>query len=147
MLVLVGAFFWAAQVLLIGKLSPKLDSLKLAFTEFMVCAGLSILVAFAIETITWSAIEAAAIPLLYGGLASVGIAYTIQVFVQKRTHPSHAAIIMGMEAVFAVIGGFLFLGEVLPFRGLVGCSLMLTGMIVSQLWGTVRRKSSLMRAT
>lgn len=140
MLVLVGAFFWAIQVLLIGYLSPRLDSLKLAFVEFLVCSIISLAVAFAIEEITWEAIDGAMLPLLYGGLASVGVAYTIQVFAQKRTHPSHAGVIMGMEAVFAVLGGWLFLNEMLSFRGFLGCSLMLAGMLVSQLWGQRKRR-------
>jgi len=145
-LVLIGAFFWAAQVLVIGYLSPKLDTLKLAFLEFLICSILSMVVALAIEEITWEGISGGAVPLLYGGLASVGIAYTIQVFAQKRTHPSHASIIMGMEAVFAVMGGWLFLNEMLSFRGYIGCCLMLAGMIISQLWGqkkkTHRRKKA-----
>ena len=134
-LVLIGAFFWAAQVLVISYFSPKLDPFKLAFMEFLICSILSMIVALAIEEITWEGINGAAIPLLYGGLASVGIAYTIQVFAQRKTHPSHASIIMGMEAVFAVIGGWMFLNEMLSFRGFIGCGLMLAGMIVSQLWG------------
>ena len=140
-LVLIGAFFWAAQVLVISYFSPKLDSLKLAFLEFLICSILSMIVALAIETITWEGISGAAVPLLYGGLASVGVAYTIQVFAQKKTHPSHASIIMGMEAVFAVIGGWMFLNEMLSFRGFIGCGLMLAGMIISQLWGMKREKS------
>ncbi len=134
-LVLIGAFFWAAQVLVISYFSPKLDPFKLAFMEFLICSILSMIVALAIEEITWEGINGAAIPLLYGGLASVGIAYTIQVFAQRKTTPSHASIIMGMEAVFAVIGGWMFLNEMLSFRGFIGCGLMLAGMIVSQLWG------------
>ena len=139
-LVLIGAFFWAAQVLLIGFLSPKVDFLKLAFMEFLICSILSMIVALAIENITWDGISGAAIPLLYGGLASVGIAYTIQIFVQKKVRPANASIIMGMEAVFAVIGGWMFLNEVLSFRGFVGAGLMLAGMIISQLWGMKIRK-------
>ena len=61
----------------------------------------------------------------------MGIAYTIQVFAQKKTNPSHAGIIMGMESVFAVLGGWLFLSEMLSFRGFLGCCLMLAGMLVS----------------
>ncbi len=138
-LVLIGAFFWAAQVLLIGFLSPKVDFLKLAFMEFLICSIISMIVALAIETLTWEGISGAAIPLLYGGLASVGIAYTIQIFVQKKVSPANASIIMGMEAVFAVIGGWMFLNEMLSFRGFVGAGLMLAGMIISQLWGLEKK--------
>ncbi len=142
LLVLIGAFFWAAQVLAIGWLSPQTDTIKLAFMEFAVCSAISMAVAFAIETITWQAISDAALPLLYGGLASVGVAYTIQIMIQKKTHPAHAAIIMSLEAVFAVIGGWLFLGEVLSYKGMIGCSLMLAGMVISQLWGLRRMNQS-----
>ena len=142
MLVLIGAFFWAAQVLAIGWLSPQTDTIKLAFMEFAVCSAISMAVAFAIETITWQAISDAALPLLYGGLASVGVAYTIQIMIQKKTHPAHAAIIMSLEAVFAVIGGWLFLGEVLSYKGIIGCSLMLAGMVTSQLWGLKKNKDN-----
>lgn len=145
LLVLAGAVFWAVQVLVIGHFSPRTDSLKLAFVEFSICAALSMAVAFVIETITWQAVSAAAAPLLYGGVVSVGVAYTIQVMVQKKANPSHAAIIMGMEAVFAVLGGRVFLEEVLPPRGYIGCALMLAGMFVSQLWGqrAARRQTPL----
>jgi len=63
----------------------------------------------------------------------VGIAYTLQIVAQKRAHPGHAAIILSLESVFAVIGGFVFLAEIIPLRGLFGCCLMLAGMILSQL--------------
>jgi drug/metabolite transporter (DMT)-like permease len=62
----------------------------------------------------------------------VGIAYTLQVVVQKTAHPAHAAIILSLEGAFAVLGGWLILGEFLSLRGLVGCALMLAGMIFSQ---------------
>jgi len=77
---------------------------------------------------------AAAGPILYGGVLSVGVAYTLQVVAQRDAHPAHASILMSLEAVFAAIGGWLMLGETLSPRGLAGCALMLTGMIVSQLW-------------
>jgi len=134
-LVLVGTFCWAAQILAIGWLSPKMDTIKLAFTEFLVCALLSLAVALGFESITWAGISGAAIPLFYGGVMSVGIAYTIQIVVQKKANAAHGAIIMSMEAVFALIGGWLFLQETLSLKGAVGCGLMLAGMIISQIWG------------
>ncbi|MBU4426513.1 MAG: EamA family transporter, partial [Proteobacteria bacterium] len=75
----------------------------------------------------------ATIPIAYGGLISVGIAYTLQVVAQRYAHPAHAAIILSLEAVFAALGGWLMLGETLSARGLLGCSLMLAGMLFSQL--------------
>ena len=77
-------------------------------------------------------------PILYGGVLSVGVAYTLQVVAQRTAHPAHASIILSLEAVFAAIGGWIILGERLTARGFLGCGLMLTGMLLSQLWGLVR---------
>ena len=138
LLVLAGAFFWAAHVLVIGWLSPRSDSLKLALTQFMVCSLLSLLTAIIFEKIALSSILQAAIPILYGGVLSVGVAYTLQVVAQRDAHPAHAAILLSLEAVFAAIGGWIILGERLTARGLTGCGLMLAGMLISQLWGLVK---------
>lgn len=138
LLVLVGAFFWAAHVLIIGRLSPRMDALRLAITQFAVCAVLSLLTASALETISWEGLRGAAVPILYGGLGSVGVAYTLQVVAQKDAHPAHAAIFLSMEAVFAAIGGWWLLNELLTARAMLGCGLMLSGVLVSQLWGVLR---------
>jgi drug/metabolite transporter (DMT)-like permease len=89
-------------------------------------------VAFIFEDISISGLNQALIPILYGGLFSVGIAYTFQVLGQKHAKPSHAAIILSMEAVFATLGGALLLSENLGGRGYLGCALMFAGMILTQ---------------
>jgi drug/metabolite transporter (DMT)-like permease len=134
LLELIGAFFWAVHVLLIGWLSPKLNSFKLAFLQYAACSLLSLVVAVLFEDNTMSGLAQATIPILYGGILSVGIAYTLQVVAQKTAHPAHAAIILSLEAVFAAVGGWIILDEFLTFRELFGCSLMLGGMLISQLW-------------
>ncbi len=131
-LVLLSALFWTAHVQLIGWFSPKTDSLELACIQFAWCSLFSLVVAAGLETVRPASILLAGIPILYGGLCSVGIAYTLQVVVQKTAHPAHAAIILSLEGAFAVLGGWLILGEVLSTRGMLGCALMLAGMIVSQ---------------
>lgn len=133
LLILIGAFFWAGHVLLIGWLAPQTDSLKLASAQFAICSLLSFIMAFIIEVITFEAIWQAAVPILYGGLGSVGIAYTLQVIAQRDAHPAHSAIILSLEGVFAAIGGWLLLNEILSGRGLFGCALMLAGMIFSEM--------------
>lgn len=133
-LVLIGSFFWAVQILVIGFYSNKVDPFQLAFTQFVVCAGLSLVAALISETIVLQNFVNAILPILYAGIFSVGIAFTIQVVAQREAHPANAAIIMSLEAVFAVIGGWLILNESIPIRGLIGCSLMLVGMILSQLY-------------
>ena len=135
LLVLISAFFWSGHVLLIGWLAPQTNSLKLAATQFAICSLLSLLTALAIETITFASIWQAIVPILYGGLGSVGIAYTLQIIAQRDAHPAHSAIILSLEGLFAAIGGWLVLGEVLSMRGLLGCALMLTGMLFSQMSG------------
>lgn len=139
-LVLIGAFFWAFQILVIGFYSTKVDAFHLAFLQFVVCAGLSGVAAVISETIVFGEIFNAILPILYAGIFSVGIAFTIQVVAQREAHPANAAIIMSLEAVFAVIGGWLILNEIIPLRGLFGCMLMLVGMILSQLYLFKRKK-------
>ncbi|MBN2185031.1 MAG: DMT family transporter [Candidatus Krumholzibacteriota bacterium] len=132
LLVLAGTFFWAAHVLLIGSVARGANSLLLALTQFLTCSVLSFAAAALFETVEASGLAKAAIPILYGGLLSVGIAYTLQVIAQKKIPSSHAAIILSLETVFAALGGWLVLGETIPVRGLIGCTLILAGIIVSQ---------------
>jgi drug/metabolite transporter (DMT)-like permease len=140
LLELIGAILWACHIHLIGWLSPKTDSLQLAFLQFMVCAAASLMTALVVETANVAAIAAAALPIIYGGALSVGVAYTLQVVAQRHAHPAHAAILLSLEAVFAAVGGWLILGEVMSGRGIVGCSLMFTGMLMSQLYGLVTKR-------
>lgn len=141
LIVLAGTLFWAIHVLLISVLIHRTEAVVLAMIQFSVCAILSFAAAFLFEKIEISAILDAAVPILYGGLLSVGVAYTLQIIAQRKTPPSHAAIILSLETIFAALGGWVVLGEVIPARGLVGCALMLLGIIVSQI-GTLRARES-----
>lgn len=129
---LVGAFFWAIHILLIDLFIKKADPIKLSFVQFVTCSVLSIVTALFYENIILSNLTKAIIPILYGGVFSVGIAYTLQAIGQKHAKPSHAAIILSLEAVFASLGGLIILNENLGFRGYMGCLLMMTGMLLSQ---------------
>ena len=130
--ILACAFVWAFQVLSLSWLSPQIDSFVLAFGQSFVCAILSLIVAIFFEHISLAAISAASFDLVYGGIISVGIGYTLQVAGQKYARATHAAIIMQFEAVFAVLAGWFFLGEVLSSRGMLGCGFMLAGMLISE---------------
>lgn len=134
LLVLMSAFMWAAHVLWISWLSPRMNPLILASSQFAICSIFSLLAASALEPIILGSILAAAAPILYGGFCSVGIAYTLQVVAQRDAHPAHASILLSMEGAFAVLGGWLILNETLSLRGLAGCGFMLAGMVLSQLW-------------
>ncbi|GLI34266.1 DMT family transporter [Desulforhabdus amnigena] len=132
LLVLAGAFFWASHVHLVGWFSARVGSIKLAFLQFAVCSFLSFITAFAVESISLQSILRGLLPILYGGFMSVGIAYTLQVVAQQEANPAHASIILSLESVFAAVGGWILLSETLPVRGLIGCGLMLSGMLLSQ---------------
>jgi len=132
LVVLAGAFFWAAHVQVVGALSPRTDPLRLACVQFAVCSVASGAVAIAVEHPDAAGIRAAALPILYGGVLSVGIAYTLQVVAQRRAPPAHAAILLSLESVFAALGGGLILGERLGPRGAAGCAVMFAGMPTSQ---------------
>lgn len=132
-LVLGSAFFFAVHVLLISWLSSKIDPIRMAIYQSAACSSLSLVAALIVESTTAQGILAAGIPILYAGLLSVGIAYTFQLVAQREAPPAHAAIILSLETVFAAVGGGLLLSERLPFRGLMGCCLMLAGALVSKL--------------
>ena len=132
LLVLVGALLWAVHMLLLGRLSPGRDPVRLAFVQFLACAALSGLAALLFETTTAAGLRAALLPILYTGVLSVGVGYTLQVAGQRHAPPADTAIILSLEAVFAVLAGRLLLGEQLTVRALVGCGLMLAGIVISQ---------------
>jgi drug/metabolite transporter (DMT)-like permease len=139
-LVLLCAFVFTFHVLFIGWLSPVMDSFLLAVIQFAICAILNLAVAFTIEKVAFNTIMQAWIPIAYGGILSVGIAYTLQVIAQKTAHPAYASIILSLEAVFAVLGGWLILHEQLTTKMLIGCVLMLAGMIVVQVKNVLIKK-------
>ncbi len=135
LLVLIGSLFWTAHILIIGRYSRKVDVLKLSSVQFITCSVLSLITALMLESFDVRDVQASLVPILYGGFFSVAIAYTLQTVAQKWAPPAHAAIILSMETVFAVIGGYLILGEIMRGQEILGCILMLSGMLVSQLGG------------
>ena len=135
LLQLAGASIWALHILAIDHFTKHAPGLLLACGQFVVCAVLGILVSvtFSNETTTLDLLIAAGPTLVYAGIITVGVAYTLQVIAQAKANPVHAGIILSLEAVFGAIGGYLILDEWLNARQLTGCGLMLLGMILSQL--------------
>jgi drug/metabolite transporter (DMT)-like permease len=131
-LVLISAVFWAVHVLLIGRWSGQMPPVRLAVAQFTVVAILSSVGAVIFEDIDLGAIRAAAVPIIYAGVFSVGVAYTLQVVAQREAKPAHAALILSAEAVFAALGGWLILQEGLGVRALIGCAMMLGGIVLAQ---------------
>jgi drug/metabolite transporter (DMT)-like permease len=138
LLELAGAFFWTAQIIVIGRLAPKTDPIELSAGQFAVNAFWSLLVALFTEPLpfsqAWSTgIWAAALPILYAGILSSGVAFTLQIVAQRTARPAPAAILMALEGVFGALGGILLLGEPLTARLAGGGALMLTGAVLAQL--------------
>ncbi|MEI7498882.1 MAG: DMT family transporter [Bacteroidota bacterium] len=131
-LVLYCAVIFTFHVLFIAWLSPLMNSFLLAVIQFTICTLLNLIIAFAIEPVNITSIMQAWLPIAYGGILSVGVAYTLQVIAQKTAHPAYASIILSLEAVFAVLGGWMILHEQLNQRMIMGCLLMLAGMVVVQ---------------
>lgn len=131
-LVLASAFFWTVHILVLDRWASRVDPLALACIQFAVCSVLCWIGAFATETPMAADFISGALPILYGGIFSIGIAYTLQAVAQSKAHPARAAIIMSLESAFAVLAGYFFLAERLGPRELAGCALMLAGMFVAQ---------------
>ena len=126
------AFFFAAHVLVLARFSRIWHPLRLAAVQYLTTAVLSLVVAGATENMALASIGAAWLPIVYGGVFSVGVAYSLQIIAQREAHPAHAAILLSLEGAFAALGGFIVLGELLSPRDLLGCALMLAGMLASQ---------------
>jgi drug/metabolite transporter (DMT)-like permease len=133
--VLLGAFFWAGHVQFIARFSPRVDPIRLSFVQALFTSLISFGIGFFVEEFQLQQILAVAIPILYGGVISIGLAYTLQVIAQQDAKPAHAAILLSLESVFAVFWGWLLIGEVLTPRALFGSFLMLGGMMISQVLG------------
>ncbi len=129
---LAGAFLWAFHVLLIGWLAQRADILRLAVVQYTVCGALSLGVALTLEGSALIGLSSAWWTVVYTGVLSIGLGYTLQVVGQRVAPPADAAILLSLEAVFAALAGWLFLGERLSAVQLLGCGLMLAGMMLAQ---------------
>lgn len=127
------AFIFALQIMAIDHYSPKTDVLRLACLEFFIASVINLFFAFLLETPTLSGISHAILPLLYTGVLSSGVAYTLQVVAQKYAQPTIAALLMSLESVFSVLGGWLILHQNLSLRETFGCVLMFAAIILAQL--------------
>lgn len=140
-LTLLCALFWALQVLLIGRYAAGSGRpVTLAVVQFAVCGVLGLAVALALEPFDPGAIVDALPEILYAGIFSGGIAFTLQVIGQRYTTAPQAAIFLSTEAVFAAIFGAVLLGERLPASGLVGCALILAAILAVELAPQFRRR-------
>jgi drug/metabolite transporter (DMT)-like permease len=128
------AVLWAVHVAMVGHLAPKAEPIRLAFAQFATVALLAAIVTPFFEPVSMNAIFDARLAILYSGVFAIGLAFSLQVVAQRDAPPTHAAILMSLEALFAAITGWLLLSEQLSSKELTGCGLMLAGMLASQLW-------------
>lgn len=132
-LLLIGcAFCFAVQIILVDRFAGDLDSLRLNCVQCMVCVVGSCIGALT-ETFSWEALGACWMPIAYAGVLSLGVAYSLQIVGQKFLEPTVASLLMSLESVFALVGGWLILGERMTWWELLGCGLMLGAVILSQL--------------
>jgi drug/metabolite transporter (DMT)-like permease len=129
---LAGAVMWAFHVIVIGRVAPRVDALRLALVQYLVCGPLSMVLGLFLESQLLGGLMAVWGAVVGTGMFSMGLAYTLQVIGQKHTPPTDAAIILSSEAVFAAFSGWLILGEMLTAQQLLGCGLMLVGMLLAQ---------------
>ncbi len=127
------AIFFSVQILLIDHFSPLTDGVKISCVQFFTCGILSVIPAVIFETIDFSQILAAWAPILYAGIFSCGVAYTLQVIGQRDLDPRIASLIMSLESVFSLIGGWIILGQTMSGRELFGCFLMFFAIILAQI--------------
>lgn len=135
------AFVFALQILAIDAFAGEYDSVKLACIEFLTVTVTSGVIMFAFEDVKMTSIMGAMIPLLYAGVLSGGIAYTIQIICQSRIEPYVASILMSAEAVFSVLGGFLILGQKLSSREIIGSILMFIAIMIVQMVPDKKKKA------
>ena len=133
LLVLVCAFLFSIHILVIDHFSPKADGVKLYCIQFLTCGILSAIPALILEHPQVSSILAAWQPILYAGVMSCGVAYTLQVIGQKNMNPTVASLILSMESCISVLAGWIILGQQLSAKEILGCVIMFAAIILAQL--------------
>lgn len=135
LLVFFGSFFWAMHVIVIGKAQGRISLLSFACSQYLVCGTLSVVVGAFLEKPSFAIMGSLLPAVLYTAVLSIAVGFTLQVFAQHYTPENDASLILSMEAVFAALFGFIFLGEVLSPIQIIGCALIITAVIVVQFGG------------
>lgn len=133
LLVLVCAILFSFHILVIDHFSPLADGVKMSCIQFFVCGILTGIPAFLLESPNLEDIRMAWAPILYAGVLSCGVAYTLQIVGQKNMNPTVASLILSMESCISVLAGWALLGQKLTVRELSGCVLMFAAIILAQL--------------
>lgn len=142
---LLCAVCFSAQILLIDHFVEKVDGVELSCAQFFVAAALSAVGMIATESPSWKALELCVWPILYVGIFSSGVAYTLQILAQKDSNPTVVSLLLSLESVFATLAGAVILHDRMSAREYLGCVLMLAAVVLAQLpekpkWPTARAK-------
>lgn len=132
-LVLVCSFLFSLHILVIDHFSPLVDGVKMSCVQFFVAGIVSGIPAFLTENVVWGNILAAWQPVLFAGVLSCGIAYTLQIVGQKNMNPTVASLILSLESCIAVLAGWIILGENLTLKEMLGCIFMFAAIVLAQL--------------
>ncbi|WP_418665874.1 DMT family transporter [Allofournierella sp.] len=133
---------FSLHILVIDHFSPLADGVKLSCIQFFTAGIVCGVPALLFEKPAWGQIAAAWAPVLYAGVLSCGVAYTLQVVAQKHVEPTLASLVLSLESVFSVLAGWLVLGQALTARELVGCALMFCAIVLAQLPGKKSRETA-----
>ena len=132
-LILLCAICFSVHILIIDHYSPKVDGVKLSCIQFFVAGILCGIPMFALESPDMTSILSAAAPIMYAGIMSSGVGYTLQIIGQKHVKPVLASLILSMESVFAALSGWVLLGETLTARELLGCVFVFAAILLAQM--------------
>ena len=127
------ALLFSLHILFIDRYGARVDGVRLACGQFFVCSALSFVGMLLAETPSWAGILSCWLPIVYAGVFSGGVGYTLQILGQRDTEPAIASLLMSLESFFAALFGWLLLGQALTPRELFGCFLMLAAVVLAQL--------------
>jgi drug/metabolite transporter (DMT)-like permease len=133
------AVFYAVHILAVDRYSPRADGVKLSAIQFFVCSMLGFAGAFIFEAPSLPSIVSAIWPLLYAGVLSSGVAFTLQILGQRDVNPVAASLVMSLESVFAALTGWALLGEMLAAREIVGCAMIFAASIMVQVLSALKK--------
>lgn len=132
-LLILAAFLFAIHIIIIGHFSTRVDPVRLSCGQLLIGGFATVIPMIVIEKPTMGSILAAYIPLLYTGIFSSCVAYTLQIFAQKEANPTIAGMLLSLESVFAALAGYLILHQVLNTRELIGCVVIFIAIVIAQL--------------
>lgn len=141
-LLLLCALMFSVQIMLVDRFSPKVDGVRLSCIQFLVVGILNLPLMFLLEEPTWTGVQNHLGELLYLGLLSSGVAYTLQIIAQKDTDPTTASLLMSLESVFGALAGWLIAGHAMGGYEILGCVLMFAAIVLAQIPAPKRREKN-----